>query len=84
MNAAVVARTNVGTNQDVLTHKAATDAVVLQDFTWVEMDEAVMVSNKTAIILAGNKNFIVSFERDFKIIYRSLLQNFYICLIFLF
>ena len=29
----------------------------------------------------GNKNFIVLFERDSKTIYRSLLQNFYIGLI---
>ena len=43
MNVQVV-RTNVGTNQDVLTRKAVTDAVVLQDSTWVEMVEAVMVS----------------------------------------
>ena len=32
MNVQVV-RTNVGTNQDVLTRKAATIAAVLQDFT---------------------------------------------------
>lgn len=33
MNAQHGLRTDVGTNQDVLTRKAATGAVVLQDFT---------------------------------------------------
>ena len=49
MNAEQVVRTNVGTNQGVLTRKAATNAVVLQDFTSV--DGIVMVINQTVIIL---------------------------------
>ena len=44
MNAEQGVKTDVGTEQYVLTRKAATDAVVLQDFTWVEVDETVMVS----------------------------------------
>ena len=51
MNTEQGVETNVGTKQDVLRCKAATDAVVLQNFTRVEMDEAVMVSNKTVITL---------------------------------
>ena len=32
----------------------------------------------------GNKKFIVLFERDCKTVYGSLLQNFYICLLWCF
>ena len=44
MNAKVLLKTNVGTNQDVSTRKAATDVLVLLAFTWVETEEAVTVS----------------------------------------